>query len=181
MAPMCTKLQPVDTEAESVRLSIPKGLSATPRDSRATVNSKRNRTMILKHIFLLLSAILLLPAFPVHAATRVPHGVGGFTLGTPIDDYEFISYRNFLKQVVVDHISGFRKGIIEYGVCDNPGQIVKIKLKYLDSSEEFYGKLLKEYKKRFGEPDEFTGDTFGIVKSWKWRFRDKDGNRICLL
>ncbi len=137
------------------------------------------KKMILRYITSLLFTILLLAAVP-SAAERVPHEIGGFRLGSSIDDYDYISYRNFLKQVVVDHIGGFRKGIIEYGVCANPGQIVKIKLKYLDSSEKFYRKLFKEYKRRFGEPDEFTGDTFGIVKSWKWRFRDKNGNRISL-
>ncbi|HEB49570.1 MAG TPA: hypothetical protein ENI89_03085 [Desulfobulbus sp.] len=137
------------------------------------------RTMIGKRIILLFG-ILLLTSMPALAADKVPHEIGGFRLGSSIDDYDYISYRNFLKQVVVDHIGGFRKGIIEYGVCDNPGQIVKIKLKYLDSSEKFYRKLFKEFKRRFGEPDEFTGDTFGIVKSWKWHFRDKDGNRISL-
>ena len=42
---------------------------------------------------------------------------------------------------------------------------------------EFYKKLLKSYKKKFGKPDEFTGDAFGIVLSWKWRFEDKDKNK----
>lgn len=137
--------------------------------------------MIGKRVFFLFTLLLLssVPAMAM-ATDQVPHEIGGFRLGASIDDYDYISYRNFLKQVVVDHIGGFRKGIIEYGVCDNPGQIVKIKLKYLDSSERFYRRLFKEYKRRFGEPDEFTGDTFGIVKSWKWRFRDKHGNRISL-
>ncbi|HFQ89276.1 MAG TPA: hypothetical protein ENK27_04280 [Desulfobulbus sp.] len=136
--------------------------------------------MIGKRIILLCTCILLLPAMPAPAADKVPHEIGGFRLGASIDDYSYISYRNFLKQVVVDHIGGFRKGVIEYGVCAKPGQIVKIKLKYLDSSEKFYRKLFKEFKRRFGEPDEYTGDTFGIVKSWKWHFRDRNGNRISL-
>jgi hypothetical protein len=111
---------------------------------------------------------------------KVPLSVGGFTLGTSIDKYDFISYRNFLKQVVIDQIPGFRKGMIEYGVCDRPGEIVRIKLKYLDSSKGFYKQLLRRYKQRFGEPDEFAGDPFGIVKAWKWHFKSKDGRRITL-
>ena len=31
-----------------------------------------------------------------------------------------------------------------------------------------------------GKPDEFTGDAFGIVLEWKWRFTDQDGNYITL-
>ncbi len=120
----------------------------------------------------------------VAAAARtgqsVPMAVGGFRLGTPIDDYEFTSYRNFLKQVIIEDVPGFRKGAIYYGVCDQPGTIVKIKLKYYDSSKKFYRKLLRHFKKKYGEPDEFTGDTFGIVKAWKWHFTARDGNRVSL-
>lgn len=130
-------------------------------------------------LFCCLVAGSILPAQA--SAEKVPNEVGGFTLGTSIDEYEFISYRNFLKQVVIDKIPGFRKGIIEYGVCDRPGEIVKIKLKYLDHSKSFYKKLLKRYKKQFGEPDEYVGDSFGIVTGWKWRFRNNEGKRITML
>jgi len=117
---------------------------------------------------------------PAHAE-KAPTEVGGFKLGSSIEEYEFISYRNFLKQVVIDKIPGFRKGVIEYGVCDRPGEIVKIKLKYLDTSESFFKKLLKHYKKKFGEPDEFVGDSFGIVKAWKWHFKDNNGSRVTMI
>jgi hypothetical protein len=126
---------------------------------------------------LLLWSLLPAPA----AAAPVPTEVGGFKLGTSVDEYEFISYRNYLKEVVIDKIPGFRKGTISYGVCKEPGKIVKIKLKYLDPSKSFFKKLLKRYKKQFGEPDVFTGDSFGIVTSWKWHFKDKDGNRVSML
>ena len=117
---------------------------------------------------------------PVKAKENVPLSVGGFTLGKSIDEYDFISYRNFLKQVVIDQVPGFRKGMIEYGVCDRPGEIVRIKLKYLDSSKAFYKKLLRRYKEKFGEPDTFAGDPFGIVKAWKWHFKTGDGQRVTL-
>ncbi len=133
--------------------------------------------LALPLVFLFLAAA---GPVPVAAGDKVPMSVGGFTLGTSIDEYDFISYRNFLKQVIIDQIPGFRKGMIEYGVCDRPGEIVRIKLKYLDSSKEFYKKLLTRYKKRYGEPDEFAGDPFGIVKAWKWHFKTKEGHRITL-
>ncbi len=114
------------------------------------------------------------------ANEAVPLEVGGFRLGTSIDDYEFTSYRNYLKQVIIEDVPGFRKGAIYYGVCDRPGTIVKIKLKYLDSSKSFYKKLLRRFKKKFGEPDEYTGDSFGIVKAWKWHFTDNAKRRISL-
>ncbi len=115
------------------------------------------------------------------ASGTPPLEVGGFKLGTSIEEYDFISYRNFLKQVVIDRVPGFRKGMIEYGVCDQPGEIVRIKLKYQDTTKSFYNKLLKKYKKKFGKPDEFTGDSFGIVICWRWNFRTKDGERVTML
>lgn len=116
---------------------------------------------------------------PTHA-NKTPTEVGGFKLGSSIEEYDFISYHNFLKEVVIDKIPGFRKGTISYGVCDRPGEIVKIKLKYLDPSKSFFKKLMKRYKKRYGEPDEFVGDTFGIVKAWKWYFKDDEGRRVTM-
>ena len=112
---------------------------------------------------------------------KAPIEIGGFKLGSSIEEYDFISYRNFLKEVVIDQIPGFRKGTISYGVCDRPGEIVKIKLKYLDPSKSFFKGLMKRYKNKFGEPDEFAGDSFGIVKAWKWSFKDTDGNRVTMI
>ncbi len=120
-------------------------------------------------------------ASPILASSNAPHEIGGFRLGANIDDYEFIATRNILKQVVFEDRHGFRKGVIYYGACARPGEIVKLKLKYKDSSRKFYKKLFKKFKKKFGEPDEYRGDTFGIVKAWKWFFRDEDNNRISLL
>lgn len=120
---------------------------------------------------------LLLAPSAVTAKVSAPLEVGGFKLGTSIDDYEYISYHNFLKQVVVENVGEFRKGIIEYGVCEKPGSIVRIKLKYADSKFSFYEELLKRYTRKFGKPT-YVGDAFGILKAWKWRFKDADGNRV---
>ena len=136
----------------------------------------------LKSFAILFTLLIVITITPVWAEEKeTPLGVGGFKLGTSIDEYEFISYKNYLKQVVIDKYPGFRKGVVEYGVCERPGEIVKIKLKYQDSSRKFYKKLLKRFKKKFGKPDEFAGDSFGIVACWKWYFVDKDGNRVSLL
>lgn len=130
-------------------------------------------------VLCLLTAWSSLPV-PAYAG-KTPTEVGGFKLGTSIEEYEFISYRNYLKEVVIDQIPGFRKGTISYGVCDQPGKIIKIKLKYLDPSRSFFKKLMKQYTKQFGEPFEYSGDTFGIVKAWKWHFKDADGNKITMI
>lgn len=129
---------------------------------------------------LIIFTTLLISGTPILASVEAPMEIGGFKLGTSIDDYEFISYRNFLKQVVVENVGAFRKGVLEYGVCDRPGEIIKIKLKYSNSSESFYRTLLKKYKQQLGEPDKYTGDAFGILKAWKWHFTNDQGEKISL-
>ncbi len=134
--------------------------------------------MTIRQLVCILS-ILLAPHLAA-AADRAPHEIGGFRLGASIHDYNVISNRNVLHQVVVDETGGFRKGVIYYGDCARPGEIVKIKLKFKDPSAEFYRRILKRYTKKFGKPYKFTGGTFGIVRAWKWEFTDKDNNRITL-
>ena len=75
----------------------------------------------------------------------------------------------------------FKRGLIWVGSCENPGKILRIKLKYADSSKKFYKKLLKRYKKKFGDPSEWRGDPFHIVIAWKWSFVDEDNNRISMI
>jgi hypothetical protein len=85
-----------------------------------------------------------------------------------------------MEELEIKFTQGFKSGLITYGTCAKPGQIVKIKLKYADSSKKFHQNLLKRFKKQFGEPDEYRGDPFGIVKAWKWSFVDKQNQRISL-
>ncbi len=140
-----------------------------------------------KYIYLGVSVAL----FFVHGIcfAQAPHGVGGFVLGDNIAEYDeivkmetalSIRYMQYIREVEIKNIKGFKSGLIGYGVCDKPGQIVRIKLKYADSTKKFYEKLLKHFKNRFGEPDEWRGDPFHVVIAWKWSFVDKQKNRISL-
>jgi hypothetical protein len=131
---------------------------------------------------------VLLSSAPLLA--QVPHQVGGFILGTNIAEYGGkvnmetaipIRYMAYLKEVEIRNMEGFKSGVICYGTCAVPGRIVRIKLKYDNSTKEFYDKLLELFKKRFGEPTEWRGDPFRIVIAWKWSFTDKDNNRISLI
>ena len=125
-----------------------------------------------------ISTVLLL-AKPL-LANDVPSEVGGFRLGEDITEYPEVEFSNFLKEVVITDWHGFRKGIIAYGICAYPGKIVRITMKYENSSKGFYKKLLREFKHRYGEPDEWNGDAFGILFKWKWRFKDEKGRQINL-
>jgi len=119
-----------------------------------------------------------------------PHGVGGFVLGHSIADYRDrvdmstdlpIRHMEYLREVEIRPIDGFKSGLIHYGTCHVPGTIVRIKLKYADSRKAFFDQLLKRFKDRFGAPSEWRGDPFHIVIAWKWSFTDPDGNRISLV
>jgi len=133
-------------------------------------------------------AVLLLFA-PGTTRAEAPHQVGGFALGENIEVYKDrvimdtalpVRYSENIEEVEIKFTQGFKSGLIAYGTCAEPGHIVRIKLKYADSSKEFYENLLKRFKRHFGEPDEYRGDPFGIVKAWKWSFVDKQNQRISL-
>lgn len=130
----------------------------------------------------LILILLLLTAYMEDTveAAEVPHSVGGITLGTSIDSYPDLIRTNFLKEVVVTDRDGFRKGVISYGACLHKDVILKIDMKYKDKSKSFYKKLLKKFRHKFGEPGFWEGDSFGVLYLWKWRFIDKEGDKVTL-
>ena len=133
-----------------------------------------------------LITLWLIPSY----AAEVPHELAGFVLGGEMNDYKDllkldtilpIRYFETLKEVEIKEIEGFKTGLITFGTCSEPWKVIRFKFKYADSSKKFYNKLLKRFKKRFGEPNEWRGDPFHIVLAWKWSFTDKDNNSISLI
>lgn len=123
-------------------------------------------------------------------AAEAPHELAGIVLGGELQDFKDflkqetilpIRYFETLKEAEVKDIEGFKNGLVTFGTCTEPWRIVRIKFKYADSSKKFYDQLLKRFKERFGEPDEWRGDPFHIVLAWKWSFTDKDNNSISLI
>lgn len=144
----------------------------------------------MKTNLILIVAVVLAMVSGSASAGQVPHEAGGFTLGEPIDRYQDrvrldtslpIRYMEYIREVEIEPNPAFKTGLIGYGDCDVPGRIVWIKLKYADSSMAFFEKLLSRFKETFGEPDEWQGDPFGVVKEWKWAFTDERNHRITLL
>ena len=142
----------------------------------------------MKNIMVFGLALLLISA-PGMIRAEAPHQVGGFALGQNIEKYKDrvildtalpVRYSENMEELEIKFTQGFKSGLITYGTCTRPGQIARIKLKYADSSKGFYENLLKRFKKQFGEPDEYRGDPFGIVKAWKWSFVDEQNQRISL-
>ena len=120
---------------------------------------------------------------------QAPHQVGGFVLGEQIGEYKDrvkmettlpIRHQEYIHEIEIAEVEGFKSGFVWMGNCANPGQIVRIKLKYDNSTKKFYNTLLGRFKKQFGEPSEWRGDPFHIVTAWKWSFVDDKNNRIGL-
>lgn len=135
--------------------------------------------MNLRTFFLMTMCFILFAGAPV-TAVEAPSEVGGFKLGDDISEYLDFD-ENYLKEVVVNDWHGFRKGIIYYGTCAYPGQIVRIRMKYEDSSKTFYYELLKRFKQKYGKPNEWKGDAFGVLYVWKWQFFNSDNERVTLI
>lgn len=136
---------------------------------------------IMKHFLITFCAFMALAASAARAAVLdVPHEVGGFTLGSDISEYPDAMHTNFLKEMVVTEWHGFRKGVISSGICKYSNKILKIDLKYEDSSKEYFQRLLEEYKKKYGPPQEWKGDSFGILHIWKWHFVDSEKRKVSL-
>ena len=122
-------------------------------------------------------------------AGDAPHQVAVFKLNSNIADVKDyvlmetalpIRYMENIEEVEIKPIEGLKSGLIAYATCSAPGHIVRIKLKYKDSSKKFFEKLLKRIKNEYGDPSEYRGDPFHILISWKWSLVDKDGNRISM-
>lgn len=141
-----------------------------------------------KFIFILCFLILLISnnfayaKFPVH--------LGGFTLGEDIKGYHKLIKMDTCREVTFNKYLGegeivsrpeFKSGLIAYGLCYNPDKIIRIKLKYIDSSKKFFNKLLKKYKKELGPPNEYKGDPFQTLIAWKWSFTNKKNEKISLI
>jgi hypothetical protein len=143
----------------------------------------------MKKMLISVISIALLGIVAISQAADAPHQVAVFKLNSNIADFKQyvimetalpIRYMENIEEVEIKPIEGLKSGLIAYATCNAPGQIVRIKLKYKDSSKEFYENLLKRIKKKYGKPHEYRGDPFHILISWKWSLVDKDGNRISM-
>ena len=138
---------------------------------------------------ILLTILAFLWVAGICLAGGAPHQVGVFVLNRDIAEFKDyvimetalpIRHVENIEEVEIKPIKGIKSGLIAYATCVAPGHIVRIKLKYKDSSKQFFEDLLKQIKKKYGEPEEYRGDAFHIFIAWKWSFIDKDGNNISL-
>mgnify|MGYP001828600317 FL=1 len=142
----------------------------------------------MKCLTVLMALLAGFSATPILAA-EFPHEVAGFAIGQDVatisDRLQMetllpLRYQEYLQEVEIKPMTGFKSGLITYGNCAQPGRIVRIKLKYSDPSRPFYDALLARVKRRFGKPTVYEGDHFHVVIEWKWSFLDADGHRITM-
>jgi len=142
----------------------------------------------MKRLATIVALLTLWSVFPVQAG-EVPHGVAGFVIGQNVAEFSDrlqmdtrlpLRYQEYLQEVEIKPLTGFKSGLIAYGNCARPGRIVRIKMKYADASRSFYDALLARVERRFGKPTAYDGDPFHIVIEWKWSFIDADGDQITL-
>lgn len=143
----------------------------------------------MKKIIYCLVLVLFLCG-PNRGWAEAPHELAGFVLGGYMHNFNDqiesdtvipVRYLESLKEVEAKEIKGFKTGLVTYATCIEPSRIVRLKFKYADSSQRFFEELLQRYREKLGKPDEWRGDPFHIVVAWKWRFTDKDNNRISLI
>lgn len=139
--------------------------------------------------YLIIGLTVFLFVVPTIVSAEAPHAVGGFVLDRNIEEFKNrvimetalpIRHMENIEEVEIKFTEGFKSGLIAYTTCVKPSHIVRIKLKYADSSKDFYKDLLKRFKGKFGDPDEYRGDPFHIVIAWKWSFVDSKNNQISL-
>lgn len=136
----------------------------------------------------IISAVLVLLAIPV-SAFQAPREIGGIVLGGPVAECKdkliletTVALRNLYTAKQVEFVpgNGFAKGSLWYSTCAGTPKVIRIKLKYDDSSKRFFQALLKKYIQRFGDP-EWKGDPFHMVTAWKWKFTDNKGQSIRMI
>lgn len=145
----------------------------------------------MKKIVALTLLALFLAAPVAIAADALPLTVAGITLGKDVKEYsKLCNMKNaslspdapFLTDahLEADAIPGIRGGSIIYANCEDVGKVVRVKLKFFDRSQRFFDKLVKEYKKAYGDPNSYEGDAFKNVIAWRWNFV-RDGEKVSVL
>jgi hypothetical protein len=138
---------------------------------------------------LILFLILAIPGYTW--AAKMPLSLAGITLGEDISTIaEFCDSESDLPLADERHLNemllrpgfvpGIMSGSVAYAACSQKGRIVRIKLRFDNSSISFYHDLRRRYERAFGKPDEWRGDPLQTVISWKWSFSDGSGRRVGL-
>jgi hypothetical protein len=134
-------------------------------------------------------SVFIFPGSHWAAESTIPKGIAGVELNQMVDECKArlredsnlaVRFQGYLEEVELEPVAGIKTGLVAYGTCAELGRIVRIKIKYTNGSKGFFDELLKRFKARFGNPNEWRGDPFHVMIAWKWAFVDDQGNRISL-
>ena len=141
-----------------------------------------------KMMFVFCFFTVLFPYYSVHA--KFPVHLGGFLLGDDVSNYHHLidmetcrelPFNEYLEEGQIIPQPGFKSGLIAYGLCRDLKKILRIKLKFSDSSKDFFETLLKNYREQLGPPDEYKGDPFQTMIAWKWSFVNDQNEKSSLI
>lgn len=144
----------------------------------------------MKKIILLTFMLCLLGATQALASDNAPESVAGITIGNNIytvrslldmDSETSPWQEEYIRRIGLKKMEGYQGGYVVVGNCKRKDIILRMKLKYKDSSMGFFNKLYGKIEKRFGKPNDWRGNPFGTLKVWKWSLGDKDGNVSLIL
>ena len=145
----------------------------------------------MRRTFFLFFLLALLWA-PSLSRAEVPLTLGGITLGKDIADYRNLCLEEtdfvlreepHLNEMNIDpsKVDGIINGKIAYANCGREGKIVRVKFRFACPERQLFEMLHDRYTKKFGEPDEWRGDPFKNVRSWKWSLKDDSDNKVSLV
>ena len=99
----------------------------------------------MKNHLLLIFATALLIA-PGIGLAQSPREVGPFVLGRSIAEFKEnvnmgsalpVRHSEFIKEVEIQDVDGFKSGLIGFGTCEAVGKLLRVKLKYTNKSRAF--------------------------------------------
>lgn len=136
--------------------------------------------------------LFLLLVVPVTGqAEDIPMSLAGIRLGADISTVHYccklttdipLSDERHLNEInlMPEFVPGIKSGTVAYANCAKRGAIVRIKLKFDNPSRPFFDDLLERYSKKLGRPEKWRGNPFQTILSWKWSFRDNNGQKVNL-
>jgi len=139
---------------------------------------------------LLVTALCLLATAAAVRAADPPATLAGIGLGDEAKQHHKRIRLNkprpmeaapWLQRLPVTGDKYFTGGYVLVGTCAAPGRVVRIKLRYRDTSVDFFRKLAGDMLGSYGDPAEYKGDFEGRTMGNKWSFTDSSTRPVSLI
>ncbi len=133
---------------------------------------------------------LLFAASVAMASNNAPESIAGITIGKNVSSVHSLLdmsseaspwQQEYIARIEIRDMEGYKGGYVVIGKCKRKDTILRMKLKYKNSSMDFFNKIYAKIEKRFGKPNDWRGNPFGTLKVWKWSLEDEYGNISLIL